>query len=120
MADISIRKVAKSYGKTSVVEALDLDIHSGEFIVGMRDMHHIVDVLFDRSDPAETARAHECFGKLLSEFGKRGYAVYRVNTGFMEQTADLYGPVKRHVDQALKRALDPNGIIAPGKSGIRI
>ncbi|MBV5265181.1 ABC transporter ATP-binding protein [Pinisolibacter aquiterrae] len=33
MADISIRKVAKSYGKTSVVEALDLDIHSGEFIV---------------------------------------------------------------------------------------
>ncbi|MCE1235804.1 MAG: sn-glycerol-3-phosphate ABC transporter ATP-binding protein UgpC [Hyphomicrobiales bacterium] len=33
MADISLRKVAKSYGKTSVVEALDLDIHSGEFIV---------------------------------------------------------------------------------------
>ncbi len=89
-----------------------------EFIVGMRDMHHIVDVLFDRSDPAETARAHECFGKLLSEFGKRGYAVYRVNTGFMEQTADLYGKVKRDVDQTLKRALDPNGIIAPGKSGI--
>jgi len=28
--------------------------------------------------------------------------------------------VKRDVDQTLKRALDPNGIIAPGKSGIFI
>ena len=91
-----------------------------EYIVGMRDMHHIIDVLYDRSDPEEMKRAHECFGKLLSEFGKRGYAVYRVNTAFMDQTADLYGPVKRKIDQTLKRALDPNGILAPGKSGIRI
>lgn len=89
-----------------------------EFVVGMRDMHHIVDVLFDRTDPEENAAAHECFGRLLSEFGRRGYAVYRVNTGFMDQAAELYGPVKRAVDQKLKRALDPNGIIAPGKSGI--
>lgn len=92
----------------------------GEFVVGMRDMHHIVDVLFDRTNPEETAAAHECFGRLLTEFGNRGYAVYRVNTGFMEQAAQLYGQVKRNVDQTLKRALDPNGIIAPGKSGINI
>ena len=91
-----------------------------EYVVGMRDMHHIIDVLYDRSAPAEMASAHECFAKLLSEFDKRGYAVYRVNTAFMDQTADLYGPVKRKVDQTLKRALDPNGILAPGKSGIRI
>lgn len=90
----------------------------GEFIVGMRDMHHIIDVLFDRSDPDEMAAAHECFGQLLREFGQRGYAVYRVNTAFMDEAADLYGPVKRAVDQKLKRALDPNGILAPGKSGI--
>ena len=38
----------------------------------------------------------------------------------MDQAADLFGPVKRKVDQTLKRALDPNGILAPGKSGIRI
>ncbi|TBW41197.1 sn-glycerol-3-phosphate ABC transporter ATP-binding protein UgpC [Siculibacillus lacustris] len=33
MADISIRKVAKSYGKTQIVHALDLEIRSGEFLV---------------------------------------------------------------------------------------
>jgi 4-cresol dehydrogenase (hydroxylating) len=103
----------------SILNEYGLD-YVGEFIVGMRDMHHVVDVLFDRSNPEETKRAHECFGKLLSEFGKRGYAVYRVNTGFMDEAAELYGPVKRNVDQRLKRALDPNGIIAPGKSGIFI
>lgn len=104
---------------TSILNEYGLD-YVAEFIVGMRDMHHVVDVLFDRSDPEETRKAHECFGKLLSEFGKRGYAVYRVNTGFMEEAANLYGKVKRDVDQKLKRALDPNGIIAPGKSGIYI
>jgi 4-cresol dehydrogenase (hydroxylating) len=103
----------------SILNEYGLD-YVGEFIVGMRDMHHVIDVLFDKSDPEETRKANECFGKLLSEFGKRGYAVYRVNTGFMEQAAELYGPVKRSVDQTLKRALDPNGIIAPGKSGIFI
>lgn len=103
----------------SILNEYGLD-YVGEFIVGMRDMHHVIDVLFDKGDPEERARANECFGKLLAEFGKRGYAVYRVNTGFMEQAAELYGPVKRSVDQKLKRALDPNGIIAPGKSGIYI
>src|SRR5690606_4935453 len=103
----------------SILNEYGLD-YVGEFIVGMRDMHHVIDVLFDKGDPEETRQANACFGKLLSEFGRRGYAVYRVNTAFMEQAADLYGPVKRSVDQKLKRALDPNGIIAPGKSGIFI
>ena len=91
----------------------------GEFIVGWRDMHHVIDVLFDRSNPEETKRANACFGELLDEFEKEGYAVYRVNTAFQERVARSYGPVKRSVEQKIKRALDPNGILAPGKCGIR-
>ncbi|MDR6708818.1 MAG: 4-cresol dehydrogenase [Novosphingobium sp. 63-713] len=122
-APVTVAKGSETRDQTELAKKIlgefGLD-YVAEYIVGMRDMHHIIDVLFDRSNPEEMERAHACFAKLLSEFGKRGYAVYRVNTAFMDQTADLYGPVKRHVDQALKRALDPNGIIAPGKSGIRI
>jgi len=92
----------------------------GEFIVGWRDMHHVIDVLYDRTNPEETKAAHACFSELLDEFEKEGYAVYRVNTAFQDRVADSYGPVKRKVEQTLKRALDPNGILAPGKSGIRI
>jgi hypothetical protein len=55
---------------------------------------------------------------IATEVAQAGYGVYRVNTAFMEKVADIYGPVKRKIDQTIKQALDPNGIIAPGKSGI--
>jgi len=93
--------------------------YSGEFIVGMRDMHHIVDVLYDKTDPEQTKAAYQCFDELLSEFSALGYGIYRVNTAFMDKVADTYGPVQRNVHKILKDALDPNGILAPGKSGIR-
>jgi 4-cresol dehydrogenase (hydroxylating) len=32
----------------------------GEFIVGWRDMHHVIDVLYDRSNEEETKRANAC------------------------------------------------------------
>ncbi|WP_225009539.1 FAD-linked oxidase C-terminal domain-containing protein [Novosphingobium percolationis] len=59
-------------------------------------------------------------GKLLTEFGKIGIGVYRTNIGFMDQAAALQGEVRMDVNRRIKQALDPNGIIAPGKSGIRI
>jgi sn-glycerol 3-phosphate transport system ATP-binding protein len=33
MAEINIRNVAKSYGKTKIMEGVNLDIHNGEFVV---------------------------------------------------------------------------------------
>ena len=33
MADISIRNVGKTYGKTTIMDDVDLDIHDGEFVV---------------------------------------------------------------------------------------
>jgi hypothetical protein len=35
------------------------------------------------------------------------------------QHRDTYGPVQRAINRRLKKALDPNGILAPGESGIR-
>ena len=91
-----------------------------ECVVGWRDMHHIIDLLFDRTNQAESERARACFDKLLAEFSKKGYGSYRTNTAYMKQVAETYGPVKQDVDRKIKRALDPNGVIAPGKSGIYI
>lgn len=90
----------------------------GEFIVGWRDMHHVIDVLYDRTDAEERVRAEACFNELLDEFEKRGYAVYRVNTQFQDRVAQSYGTTKRRLEHTIKRALDPNNILAPGKSGI--
>jgi 4-cresol dehydrogenase (hydroxylating) len=91
-----------------------------EFIVGWRDMHHIIDLLFDKTNPDETARANQCFDELLTRFTERGWGSYRTNTAYMDKVAESFGSVKRDVNQRIKRALDPNGVIAPGKSGIYI
>jgi len=103
----------------SILDEFGFD-YVAEFIVGWRDMHHIIDLLFDRTDTAETERANACFDKLLQEFTKQGYGTYRTNTAYMKKVAETYGPVKQSVNKKIKRALDPNGIIAPGKSGIYI
>jgi 4-cresol dehydrogenase (hydroxylating) len=81
-------------------------------------MHHVIDVLYDRTNDEERARAEACFNELLDEFEQRGYAVYRVNTQFQDRVAQSYGTTKRRLEHTLKRALDPNNILAPGKSGI--
>lgn len=104
---------------TKILNKYGLD-YVGEFIVTQRCMHHIIDVLYDRTDPEEMKRAHDCFAKLLDEFEKAGYGVYRVNNVYMDRVAQSFGEVQRSINHTLKKALDPNGIFAPGKSGIDI
>jgi len=101
----------------SILNKHGLD-YVGEFIVGLRDMHHIVDVLYDRTDENERKAAKAAFEELIVEFAKAGYGIYRTNTGVMDLVASTYGKVVQDVHHKLKRALDPNNILAPGKSGI--
>lgn len=89
-----------------------------EYIIGWREGHHIIDLLFDKTNAEETVRADQCFDELLTEFSERGWGSYRTNIAYMDKVADTFGPVKKDVNQRIKRALDPKGIIAPGKSGI--
>lgn len=90
----------------------------GGYIVNSRDMVQVIDVLFDRSKAEEAERARRCFAELIDRYGAEGYGVYRTNIAFMNQAAEVYGPVQRSINRRLKRALDPDGILAPGKSGI--
>jgi FAD linked oxidases, C-terminal domain len=57
--------------------------------------------------------------EVVTEFSAEGYGSYRINTAFMDKVADTYGPVQGSINRRVKKALDPNGILAPGKSGIR-
>ena len=63
-------------------------------------------------------RAHDCYAELVHAFAEQGYGVYRTSSGFMDLVAETYGPEIHDVFQRIKRALDPKGILAPGKSGI--
>ncbi|HTV51000.1 MAG TPA: FAD-binding oxidoreductase [Steroidobacteraceae bacterium] len=88
--------------------------------VGMRDLHHQVALVFDRTNPDALRRARACFRELASAFADNGYGLYRVGIDYMSELAQQYGQANRDVNRALKRALDPNGILAPGKSGIHL
>ena len=91
------------------------------FAIGWRDLHHVVELLFDRRDPAIKRKAEEVFRVLVHEAAAAGYGEYRTHLSFMDDIAKTYGwndhaLLKLH--QTIKDALDPNGILAPGKSGI--
>ena len=104
---------------TEIVNRHGFDYLS-EFVFFWRDARHVIDLRFNRADPAEMKRAHGCYAELLKVFTKRGWAVNRTNSGFMDQVADSYGPAMARLQHTIKKALDPGNILAPGKSGISL
>ena len=112
--------VKRAYGLIRpILREHGFDMASG-FLVYGRHLDMIVDLLFDRTDPDEMKRAYACFDECLTACTNAGYGLYRTNIAFMEKAADAYGPAQKAMNKRLKRALDPNGIIAPGKSGIYV
>jgi 4-cresol dehydrogenase (hydroxylating) len=106
-----IRQVCEKYGFDYI----------GEFVIGWREQHHILMLMFNRYDPDESKRAHDCFAQLIDDAAAQGYGEYRTNLHFMDAIAETYNAndgalLKMH--RRVKRALDPAGILAPGKNGI--
>ncbi|KUR71533.1 4-cresol dehydrogenase [Novosphingobium fuchskuhlense] len=92
--------------------------YTAAFAIGSRELHHIIALLYDKSDPAEEKRADDCYRELVTGFGERGWASYRTGVHAMDLVAEQFGTVNRAFNAKLKDALDPNHILAPGKSGI--
>ena len=91
------------------------------FCPGWREMHHIVMIIFNRADPDSKRRAHGMMKELVAEGARLGMGEYRTHLAFQDQVMGTYnwnnGSLLKFHNQ-LKDALDPNGIMAPGKSGV--
>jgi len=93
----------------------------GTFVVGMREMHHIVCIVFDRKDPDSKKRAHKLISTLVDDAAAQGWGEYRTHLALMDQIADTYDfneNAQMKLNEKIKNALDPKGIISPGKNGI--
>ena len=93
----------------------------GGFTAGTRHLHHIVATIFNRDDPQQTDAAGDLLRVLMSDARAAGYGEYRAHLTYMDFAAAQYdfndGALLR-LSETIKDALDPNGILAPGKSGI--
>ena len=91
------------------------------FTVSARVMVSVVMMLFDASDEAQSKRAYETCRLMVREAGKRGMGEYRAHLDFMDLAADQFAfgdhAYRRFVEK-IKDAVDPNGILAPGRHGI--
>ena len=93
----------------------------GLMAVGWREMHHVTVIVYDKKDPDERKRLDEVFNLLIDKAAAEGYGEYRTHIRYMDRIAGTYNWNNSslwRMHETIKDALDPKGIIAPGKSGI--
>jgi 4-cresol dehydrogenase (hydroxylating) flavoprotein subunit len=79
-----------------------------------RAMVCVSNIAFDRTDVGECARARDCHDELMNSLITRGYIPYRAGPASYKYLAFEASPFWR-VAARLKQALDPTGIISPGR-----
>lgn len=100
-----------------IYEELGLD-YTIMHVAGARFARSLHVLVFNRGDPDENRRADECYLRLAREFASRGVGVGRAPIDYHRDHMDMLAPSFSSATRAIKAALDPNGIIAPGRYGI--
>jgi len=93
----------------------------GGYVLGDRHMIATSGVVWDRSDAGMVSGARKLFAALLGDAIAAGYSEYRTHLGFMDEVAqsfDFNDHALMRLNETVKNALDPNGVIAPGKQGV--
>jgi len=103
------------------VNEAGLDYMAGLIPINPRSFINVTMVIFDTKNEAQARAAYDVSKKLVVEAAKSGFGEYRAHLDFMDLAAEQYSfnnHAYRRFCETLKDALDPNGILAPGKQGI--
>jgi 4-cresol dehydrogenase (hydroxylating) len=97
-----------------------MDYHAS-FAFGERHLTNVNQVLFDKDNAEMLGRVQQFFHSLVSDATAQRYGEYRTHIEFMDLVAGTYdfnNEALRRLNERVKNALDPHGILAPGKSGV--
>jgi len=86
-----------------------------------RFFRQVVTLIFNRNDPEDQQRVRNAFSTAVNRLAAEGYGEYRTHLAYMDDVAKTYNfndNAMLRFHERLKKAIDPRGIIAPGKSGI--
>jgi 4-cresol dehydrogenase (hydroxylating) len=83
-----------------------------------RCMDSSVPLLFDRKDPEQVRRAHDCYDALFEAGQQQGFLPYRLHIGAMGklQNNDIPSVALMHT---IRQAIDPHDTIAPQRYGMK-
>jgi 4-cresol dehydrogenase (hydroxylating) flavoprotein subunit len=87
-------------------------------VCGARFARGLHVITFNREDPDERVRADACYRTMSEEVAKRGVFVGRAPLDYHDMHFAQTMPGFQQACTAIKKALDPNDVIAPGRYGI--
>jgi FAD/FMN-containing dehydrogenase len=84
-------------------------------------MHYIANIIYDCADSDAKRRVNGLMHEMILTAAKEGYGEYRTHLLYQDVVARTYGfngQALLRFNETLKDAIDPNGILAPGRAGI--
>jgi 4-cresol dehydrogenase (hydroxylating) len=107
--------------RTELFNAEGFDHYCGLTSTTPRCFINTGSIIFDRNDAEQCTRARSLGRTLIEDASKRHLAGYRAHITEMDFVASQFGfndHSAMRLNERLKDALDPQGILSPGKQGI--
>ena len=121
LADVDPAKLPDAKPKGALVVPMATDFSAAADRKSGRTALYVTGLNYDYRDAEQCRRAYDAVKVLVAEAGKRGYGEYRAHLDFMDLAAAQYSfndHAYRRFCETIKDAVDPNGILSPGKQSI--
>jgi 4-cresol dehydrogenase (hydroxylating) flavoprotein subunit len=115
--DLAMDQFKRTY---ALYQKYGMDYHAS-FAMSERSLVNVNQLLYDKDNADMMGRVDAMFRALVADASAHQYGEYRTHIDYMDLVANSYDFNDRallRLNDKVKAALDPNGVIAPGKSGI--